>query len=307
MLGFCSCFYPKNKPVEEEITFHEHQVDHYQLSIPTPQRSLSEDSLKNPLGSQPETATDTSSLPFQADASRFSSNTCPLFFPTRDPLSPSSDLVSSNNSNFETILDLESDPDWELKQDKPFAYIMIRSGSPDYPNIPMMKAFFDLELDVEPELLHDILYDPKSRKKWDTSIGEYKVIDKIRDDVVQYYMLNKAPWPFTDRDFVETRYVRRRNNGDMEIFYRASESEEFVESGDKVIRGQTIFGGQIFRKRISPNSGKPSLLITTICQADLKGEIPKKLLKITLPSSMLKWFRSIKKQLELALKANTQE
>ena len=220
---------------------------------------------------------------------------------------PSSDLVSSNYSNFETILDLEADPDWELKQEKHFAYIMIRSGSTDHPNTSMMKAFFDLELDVEPELLYDILYDPTARKKWDSSIGDYKIINQIRDDAVQYYMLNKAPWPFADRDFVETRYIRRRNNGDMEIFYQASESEEFLESGNKVIRGQTIFGGQIFRKRISPNTGKPSLLITTICQADLKGEIPKKLLKITLPSSMLKWFRAIKKQLELAIKARIQE
>lgn len=32
-------------------------------------------------------------------------------------------------------------------------------------------------------------------------------------------MYNKAPWPFSDRDFVEKRYTRYRENGDIEAFY----------------------------------------------------------------------------------------
>lgn len=239
------------------------------------------------------------------DSSRFSSSVCPLYFPSRDPLLPSSDIVSSFNSNFELILDLESDTDWEIKQEKPFAYIMTRTGNGTHPSIAMVKAFFDLELDAEPELLYNILYDPATRKKWDQGVSEFVEIEKIRDDVVQYYMLNKAPWPFADRDFVENRYTRKRTNGDLEIFYQGTENNEFLPNQGKVIRGETLLGGQVFRKRLSPNTGKPSLMITAICQADLKGEIPKKLMKVTLPSSLLRWFTSIKKQVSLAMQQST--
>ena len=100
-------------------------------------------------------------------------------------------------------------------------------------------------------------------------------------------MLNKAPWPFKDRDFTETRYIRKRINGDIEIYFSASEHQDYPEIKDKAIRGETIIGGQFFRKRISPITGLPTLIVTSICQADMKGVVPKKALKVTLPSSVL--------------------
>ena len=112
-------------------------------------------------------------------------------------------------------------------------------------------------------------------------------------------MHNKAPWPFTDRDFVETRFVRKRDNGDIEIYFRSSCNQDFPESSYGVIRGETILGAQIFRKKVSSVTGKVTLFVTTICQADMKGEIPKKALGITLPFSVLKWFNSVKKQLNV--------
>ena len=185
-----------------------------------------------------------------------------------------------------------------MKIDKPFACIMIRTGTPNAPDIPIMKALFDMEIDAEPEDMYDVIYNPIIRKGWDNSIGAYNEIIRPSDDVIHYYMLNKAPWPFKDRDFTEIRYIRRRVNGDMEIYFSALGHQDYPEVKEKAIRGETIIGGQIFRKRISPITGLPTLMVTSICQADMKGEVPKKALKVTLPSSVLKWYRSLKKQLQ---------
>jgi hypothetical protein len=160
----------------------------------------------------------------------------------------------------------------------------------------MMKAMFDTRLCAEPEALYELLYAPDVRRQWDTSIGAYTEIEKEAEDTVQYYMHNKAPWPFSDRDFVETRFIRRRENGDMEICFKASQHSEYPER-EKIVRGETIIGGQMFRKRRTGN-GEMRLMITTILQADMKGEIPKKMIKVTLPTSFMKWFRTIKKELQ---------
>jgi hypothetical protein len=226
---------------------------------------------------------------------------CPLFFPSRDPLAACSDLVQSESSNFDLLLDLESESDWEVKLEHTNAYVMLKSGNELHKEVPLMKAFFDLEMEVEPETVYNVIYEPESRRKWDKTIETYTEIDKARPDVIQYYMHNKAPWPFADRDFVETRFIRRRTNGDIEIYFTASENERYPVKGDKVVRGDTIIGGQIYRKRISPSTGKMSLMITSIFQADLKGEIPKKLLKVTLPSSVFKWFKTVRRQVQIAV------
>ena len=233
-------------------------------------------------------------------------NSFQLYLPSKERFAPYSDLVAGQFESFEMLFSLESSTDWEVKVDKPFACIMIRAGTSSHPDIPLMKAFFDMEMNVEPEEMYNIIYNPEMRKKWDTSIAAYQIINQVSDDVIQYYMLNKAPWPFKDRDFTEIRYIRRRVNGDIEIYFTGRAHQEYPEPKEKTIRGETIIGGQIFRKRISQTTGKPTLLVTTICQADMRGEVPKKALKVTLPSSVLKWYRSVKKQLQLRVTNNLQ-
>jgi hypothetical protein len=160
---------------------------------------------------------------------------------------------------------------------------------------PFVKALFNMQVDAMPEDLFLLLYSTEIRKEWDKSVAEFYEIEKIGLDVVKYYMLNKAPWPFTDRDFVEMRYCRRKENGDIEIYYKESESEEVKEREIKVERGKTLFGGQIFRS-IS-EKGMKSLMVTLISQADMGGKIPPKALKDTLPLSLINWHKAVRKEL----------
>ena len=124
---------------------------------------------------------------------------------------------------------------------------------------------------------------------------EFLEIEKFSDDVVQYYMINKAPWPLTNRDFVETRYTRYKENGDIEIFYSESESDQYKQPAEKVERAKTIFGGQIFRE-VELKTGK-TLIVTLLSQAEMGGKIPSKVLKETLPLSLLNWYKAIRKEL----------
>jgi len=301
MLSCCACLLKGNKSRSFNSAART-ESDRYTLGIENPSHTTSAESSKPQTDSQTDNLTDTSSTPLSSVRPRTQSQfEIPLYLPSTSPILQTSTEVSSNFHIFEKILDLESDPDWDLKLEKPFAYIFVRTGTKTHPNIPLMKAFFDLELNIDPEQVYDILYNPEVRKKWDLSIGEYAELHR-EEGLVQYYMLNKAPWPFADRDFVETRYIRKRVNGDLEVCFSASLNETCPEIKEKAVRAEVVIGGQIFRKRVSPNTGNSSLIITTIVQADLKGEIPKNMLKVSLPPSVLKWFRNVKKQVEIVLK-----
>ena len=163
-------------------------------------------------------------------------------------------------------------------------------------NSPMVKALFNLRVNATPNELYQILYNIDIRKAWDkASVLEFQELDKPAGDVVKYYMLNKAPWPFTNRDFIETRYTRIKESGDIEIFYKEAEGDFVIENNEKIERGNTIFGGQIFRLADVP-SGK-TLLVTLISHCEMRGKIPPKALKETLPLSLLNWYRSVRKEL----------
>ena len=49
------------------------------------------------------------------------------------------------------------------------------------------------------------LYNIEERKKWDENIVEYKILKEISPGILHYYMINRIPYPFKNRDFVEKR------------------------------------------------------------------------------------------------------
>jgi hypothetical protein len=111
-------------------------------------------------------------------------------------------------------------------------------------------------------------------------------------------MLNKAPWPFSDRYFIEERNMRYRSNGDIEVLHKDVQSDYVPKCAGKAEKARTIVGGQIIRRRIDPFTNQPTLLVTLINQTDMGGKIPPKVLSTTLPSSLIKWYRTVKKVIE---------
>lgn len=202
--------------------------------------------------------------------------------------------VADNFDKFQYLLRLEEETaGWTLKINKAYAQIALKQGSIFNSDLPVVRAVFDMEMDLQPLDLYYVLYDVNTRLSWDSgSVTEYDEFEKPSHDCVLYYMQNKAPWPFSNRDFVERRLMRTRHNGDLEIYYCAITHSAYPER-NKIERGMTIVGGQIFRRKQRSN-GSFTLMVTSISQADMKGKIPAKALQETLPSSLEKWYKSVK-------------
>jgi hypothetical protein len=205
----------------------------------------------------------------------------------------SSQEVLEQYDKFEYLLAMESEEGWTLKVDKPNAQIAIKRGSRFNSELPVVRAVFDMEMDFKPKDLYFMLYDVPTRMSWDSSsVLEYEEFQRLSHDCVLYYMQNKAPWPFSNRDFVEQRLVRTRINGDIEVFYSAVTHSAYPPRS-KIERGTTVVGGQLIRRRLRPD-GSFTVIVTAISQADMKGKIPAKALQDTLPSSLEKWYQSVR-------------
>ena len=230
----------------------------------------------------------------------------PSIAPVETNYFPWSAEIDRNLHSFEYLLELEKEEEgWSKRVDKPFASISIKlvpttQGSEYNSELPIVRAWFDMELPAKPSDLLKILHDVETRKKWDqASVLDYVEFERPEADVALYYMMNKAPWPFADRDFVERRMVRRKKNGDVEVFYRTfphpvTTSQDYPMK-KKIERGETLIGGQIIRTAQGPSG--PTLHVTILNQADMKGKIPAKALTETLPASLEKWYRSVRKVL----------
>jgi hypothetical protein len=228
-------------------------------------------------------------------------------FRTESALLPSSVEVQSIEGDIGYILKIEQDVNsWTLKTEKPFIRIYLRNSTDFNAELPVVMTMVNLEIDADPERLLEIMYDPDKRKKWDKqSVIEFVELERPNEDVLIYYMANKAPWPFSDRDFIEKRYIRRRSNGDIEIFSRHTNYENLPEISKKCERGKTIISGQIIRRRIDPLTSAPTILFTLINQSDMGGKIPPKILSDTLPASMVKWCKTIQNTLSKYVKTET--
>jgi len=222
-----------------------------------------------------------------------------MFKTEGEPL-PMSPEAEKNIEYFDYIERIETDFGvWRQKTNKPFVRIFLRFGTDYNHELPSVMAFCNFELDASPEDFVHALYDVEARKKWDKpSVMEFFELSKPANDVTNYYMLNKAPWPFSDRYFIEERNMRYRSNGDIEVIYKDVQSDYVPKCAGKAEKARTIIGGQIVRRRIDPFTNQPTLLVTLINQTDMGGKIPPKVLSTTLPSSLIKWYRTVKKVIE---------
>jgi len=80
----------------------------------------------------------------------------------------------------------------------------------------MFRARFTFKTAALPEDLMFMLYDPTYRLSWDKSnLVAFEDIARPEEGVAHYYIRNKAPWPFQDRDFVEKRIQRKLETGEV--------------------------------------------------------------------------------------------
>lgn len=166
--------------------------------------------------------------------------------PPEEPPPPRySKELTAHEDRFEYLLRIEADTSdkWELRIDKPDSKIWLSTGSELNETVPMVRAILNFTTFATPNDLYNILYDVEFRKQWDkASVVDYEEFDRPSADVVLYYMHNKAPWPFQDRDFVEKRCIKRLPNNDIEIVSFHITDERYPPKA-KMERGETIVGG----------------------------------------------------------------
>jgi len=148
-----------------------------------------------------------------------------------------------------------------------------------------IKANFDID-DISPDIAANLIVEPELRVKWDTVIGEYKVIDTVNDNDVIYFSVN-MPMGIYNRDFVEYRvckYDRERHN--YIIVYKHATHPACPERKN-FVRAITYISGYV----IGPVEGFPNRTsVTYIAQNDLKGSIPKYIINWVAPIAPVQWY-----------------
>jgi hypothetical protein len=83
-------------------------------------------------------------------------------------------------------------------------------GSDYNADVPIVYLRLTVPFEIPVEVIESLLIDPTKRKKWDKdNILEYRRLsEEPTNDTETIYMLNKFPWPMSNRDFVEERFFR---------------------------------------------------------------------------------------------------
>jgi len=121
---------------------------------------------------------------------------------------------------------------------------------------------------VEYETLYDTLHDPDYRKVWDDKMIEGFLIEQINStNDVGYYSV-KMPFPLSNRDFVNERSWRVKENKEYVIMnHSVVHSKEPERKG--FVRANSIKTGYLIR----PNA-EGGCTITYQTQTDPRGSIP---------------------------------
>lgn len=155
-------------------------------------------------------------------------------------------------------------------------------------------------LDVSPETCFKYC-DPKpdgKRVKWDKAIKELEVMEYLRKDDPEMYVLrtmthNAAFGLISPRDFVDV--VVNINNDEFVGTLAHNIETEQAPSTAEYVRGTNYYCG-ILCYRIPGELNKTKVYY--IAQSDIGGLLPRSLVESTLPNAVMDFFTNIKRQIE---------
>ena len=129
---------------------------------------------------------------------------------------------------------------------------------------------------------------PDKRLSWDSSIKEYKIIekDKNKEELYLLYSIYKSPIIFvSERDVIEKRFDFYEN----EIYYEFSSSvkEDYLPVKENIVR---IDNHCSLYKMYEEGE---YIHIVSITQVDTKYNMPKAMMSFQLPLNYKKWYDSL--------------
>ena len=184
--------------------------------------------------------------------------------------------------------------------------VYIREGSHYDARCPFSKVFYRFPAnEFEPEHLLHVLADSEARSTWDSNITESSVLNKVSDSLSLIHIGIKAPFPYSNRDFVQKRVHFKADGAFYSYFSSTQDMVRPVErhnGRELYVRGQMIIGYQVLRR-----VGDCWRLFIA-AQTDLKVKragrvtqmkiVPHKLVKVVFPKTQEKWYQRFRKAVE---------
>ena len=181
------------------------------------------------------------------------------------------------------------------------------SGSIFSSEIPMIKMFYKLpktkfkKNDTNVKLIEQYMDIPAKRLSWDSSIKEYKIIEKNKnkEEIYLLYTIYKSPIIFvSERDVIEKRYDFFEN--DIYYDFASSVKDDYAPINENIVR---ITNHCSMYKMYEEGE---NFNFISISQIDTKYKLPKAMLSYQLPINYKKWYDSLLNSINDEIEINEQ-
>ncbi len=133
----------------------------------------------------------------------------------------------------------------------------------------VVKAFMDFH-DMSAQELATCLLEDELRKVWDPNFKNPQVLEKLNETTDVYYFVAEAPFPLSNRDFVNKRYFLKNHDGVDYFSYMTATEHPSKPATTSLVRGKFHQFARIVRQ---DKSGSGSRL-TIIMQSEFGGNVP---------------------------------
>ena len=166
------------------------------------------------------------------------------------------------------------------------------SGSIFCSKFPMIKMYYEIpkskfiNKDVNIRLIDQYMNIPKKRLLWDSSIKDYKIIEKDKEETYLLHYICKSPIIFvSERDVVDKRFDFYEN--DIYYDFSSSVKDDYIPLEENIVR---ITDHCSLYKMYEE---KDSFHFISITQVDTKYNLPNAMLSFQLPINYKKWYDSL--------------
>jgi hypothetical protein len=166
------------------------------------------------------------------------------------------------------------------------------SGSIFNSEFPMIKMYYKIpksafnKKDINVKTIDKYMNEPEKRLKWDNSIREYKIVERVNSEVYLLHYICKSPMLFvSERDVVEKRYDFYE--GGTYYDFSSSVKDDLIPLEDDVMRiTDHCSACKIYEEDDCFN-------IISITQVDTKYKLPNALMSVQLPVKYKEWYDSL--------------
>ena len=166
------------------------------------------------------------------------------------------------------------------------------TGSIFNSEFPMIKMYYKIpksafnKKDINVKTIDKYMNEPEKRLKWDNSIRDYKIVERVNSEVYLLHYICKSPMLFvSERDVVDKRYDFYE--GGIYYDFSSSVKDDLIPLEEDVLRiTDHCSACKIYEENDCFN-------IISITQVDTKYKLPNALMSVQLPVKYKEWYDSL--------------